>query len=558
MSTRDVNFNININTTSVSVINKIADKVDNIQTQSEKIADNLNGMSKLGNIGIRINQLSDFVGKLYDRTSEYIDANKGQQEAEAKLAQVMRNTMGATEEQFEAIKRLTAAQQSLGVVGDEVQIAGAQELSTYLSKKESLAKLLPVMNDMLAQQYGLNATQESAVNIATMLGKVMDGQVGALSRYGYRFDEIQEKILKFGTEEERVATLADVVGASVGGVNAALAATPEGKIQQLSNNFGDLKERLGGLVVQIASKLEPLLERVLTIINWIITSVSSGWPVLAGVAVGVIVAITRLNSKLIALNALQGSGTVGFGMLGVAGKLAFGAISSAIKSVPIVGWIAGAISLIIGAVTLLWKKSEGFRGLVMGIKEVIVSVFKGIGGYLSGLFAGMRNIVIYARQIIRTIRIVFVNIFSPIVEWISNIGTFIKSVLDKIVGWLGRIFNPIIELWNKVTGKVSATYKIGYEKGKNINANTSSMLRFNDVGSGIVNEASVNAGYESAENTRDAAVTGGTRSNIINITLGKMIENVVFHGSFDDNEGALQSKVEECLMRTLNAAMSVG
>ncbi len=38
-----------------------------------------------------------------------------------------------------------------------------------------------------------------------MLGKVMDGQTGALSRYGYSFDAIQEQILKYGTEAQRAA-----------------------------------------------------------------------------------------------------------------------------------------------------------------------------------------------------------------------------------------------------------------------------------------------------------------------------------------------------------------
>lgn len=153
--------------------------------------------------------------------------------------------MGAREEDIKSIKDLCAAQQKLGVIGDEVQLAGAQELATYLGEKESLEKLIPVMNDMLAQQYGINATQENAANIATMLGKVMDGQVGALSRYGYKFDEVQEKILKYGTESERAAVLADVVKSAVGGMNAELAKTDIGKQKQLENKLGDIKEKLG-------------------------------------------------------------------------------------------------------------------------------------------------------------------------------------------------------------------------------------------------------------------------------------------------------------------------
>ena len=60
------------------------------------------------------------------------------------------------------------------MIGDEVQLSGAQELATYLGKAESLQKLMPVMNDMLAQQYGLNASQEQATQVAAMMGKNLD------------------------------------------------------------------------------------------------------------------------------------------------------------------------------------------------------------------------------------------------------------------------------------------------------------------------------------------------------------------------------------------------
>lgn len=189
-------------------------------------------------------------------------AYDAQAEAEAKLAQVMRNTMGASAAEVKAIKELTAAEQALGVVGDEVQLAGAQELATYLGQTASLKKLIPVMNDMITQQYGYSASAENAAQIATMMGKVMDGQTGALSRYGYKFTEAQEQILKFGTEEQRAATLAEVVSASVGGMNYALANTPTGRMQQLSNTLGDIKERFGQAVSTIAVTFLPLLNRV--------------------------------------------------------------------------------------------------------------------------------------------------------------------------------------------------------------------------------------------------------------------------------------------------------
>lgn len=185
-----------------------------------------------------------------------------QAEAEAKLAQVMKNTMGASNDEIRSIKDLTAAQQALGVVGDEVQLAGAQALAGYLSQTASLRKLIPVMNDMVAQQYGYSATAENAASVATMMGKVIAGQTSTLKRNGYTYTEAQEQILKYGTEEQRVATLAQIVEQRVGGMNAALAQTPTGRMQQLRNTLGDIRESFGQAVMTIATTFLPLLNRV--------------------------------------------------------------------------------------------------------------------------------------------------------------------------------------------------------------------------------------------------------------------------------------------------------
>ncbi len=213
--------------------------------------------SALGTLGVALSAAA-FVSFAKDAKAAYAEAA----EADAKLAQVMRNTMGASNDEIASIRALASAQQALGVVGDDVQLAGAQELATYLELSSSLETLIPVMNDMLAQQYGLAASGENAANIATMLGKVMNGQTGALSRYGYSFTKAQEEVLKFGTEEQRAAVLAQVVEESVGGMNAALANTPSGRLQQLNNTLGDIKESFGQAVTSVLTAFLPALNTV--------------------------------------------------------------------------------------------------------------------------------------------------------------------------------------------------------------------------------------------------------------------------------------------------------
>ena len=195
-------------------------------------------------------------------------------EAEARLGATMRNSTSATKEEIQSVKDLAGSLQEVGVVGDEVQLAGAQELATYVSSVESVKKILPVLDDMIAQQYGFSASTDSAVTIATMLGKVLQGQTSALSRYGYKFDEAQEKLLKYGTEEQRVATLAAVVEESVSGVNKALANTPTGKVKQLSNDFGDLKETVGKMLTDVLYPVVTVLDTLVKKINAVFSSIS--------------------------------------------------------------------------------------------------------------------------------------------------------------------------------------------------------------------------------------------------------------------------------------------
>lgn len=268
MANNLIEFIINVTGNARKGVAEIGFEAERSQAKVSKF---MTAVRTVRDVGLAVQTVTGFVRSLGSAVRGLQEAYNMQAVAETKLAAVMRNTMGATREEIQSILDMASAQQKLGVIGDEVQLAGAQEMATYLGKKASLEKLLPVLNDMLAQQYGLNASQEQAATIGMMLGKVMQGQTGALSRYGYAFDEAQEKILKTGTEAERAAVLFDVVNEAVGGVNASLAQTPEGKLKQLSNDAGDLRERMGRLVTLVQSAFSGVSEQVQGAVSWLIS-----------------------------------------------------------------------------------------------------------------------------------------------------------------------------------------------------------------------------------------------------------------------------------------------
>ncbi|MCR5479790.1 MAG: hypothetical protein K6F27_08020, partial [Ruminococcus sp.] len=217
----------------------------------------LKSLAKVAAAAFSVKQILDFA-----KSSK--EAYNVQIEQETKLTTIMKQRMGATDAQIDSVKQLAAEQQKLGVIGDEVQLAGAQQVATFLKETDSINTLLPAMNDLLAQQRGLEASTGDAVNIGNMMGKVLQGQTSALKRVGISFSDAEEQVLKYGSESERAAMLAQVITNNVGHMNQALAQTDAGKQKQLANTMGDIKEQFGQAVITIESAFLPLLARVVS------------------------------------------------------------------------------------------------------------------------------------------------------------------------------------------------------------------------------------------------------------------------------------------------------
>lgn len=186
-----------------------------------------------------------------------VKAFQEQERAEARLVQITKQTTGATEEQVAALQAQAEALQKVGVIGDEVTMVGQSQLATFALNTDAIAELTPAMLDMAVATKGVNASQEDMINIGNMIGKVMQGQVGALSRVGVTFSEAQAEILKTGDEMEKAAVLSEILEQNFGGLNEATRATSEGGMKALQNDLGDLMETIGEV---IANALIPIVE----------------------------------------------------------------------------------------------------------------------------------------------------------------------------------------------------------------------------------------------------------------------------------------------------------
>lgn len=336
-------------------INETREAMDQVNQQMRESKGN-GWLVKAGAIGTGLMGAKDGLSQLCDLSRSLAAAYAVQEEAELKLATVMRQRMNASDEEVNSIKQLASEQQKIGVVGDEVQLAGAQQVATFLENKKSIEELLPAMNNLAVQQNGLNVTSENMVNIGNMVGKVMQGQTGALRRVGISFTDAQEKALKYGSELDRAKTLAQVITDNVGDMNAQLAKTNAGKAKQMANNFGDWQEEIG----KVVSKYETLLQAAsqMGIIITSVVQISGAFFTMGKAIVSTNVAqkaftITQanfaamgnlvsaaINGQVLSLKALRAGikGTVvSLGLIGVAYLVVSTAIEEVLKATGLLG-----------------------------------------------------------------------------------------------------------------------------------------------------------------------------------------------------------------------------
>lgn len=264
-----------------------------------------NAETKVNGFGSKVGGIAKGIGKALSAAfaagtaaagvfaKQSIDAFNESEKALAKLNQTAKNQNWA-EEAVNDLQDYNAELQKLGIIEDDINAAGQAQLGTFGLSAEAVKQLTPAMDDLLAATSGYETTAENATQMANLMGKVMTGNVGALTRYGVTLDENQKKLLENGDEMTRAATLAEVLKQNYGGFNEALAQTPQGQVKQLSNNFGDLKEQFGAFLAG-KGDLTTFFDTLTTVVNQAIDLVITMAPQIID---GIVRLITEIGKQM--------------------------------------------------------------------------------------------------------------------------------------------------------------------------------------------------------------------------------------------------------------------
>ena len=299
--------------------------------------------------------LKSAVGSLQGVFSSYTQAFEAAAVANAKLKTIMEQRMNATAEDVKGVKDVISAQKELGVVSGSVQVAGAQQIGTFATQASTLRTLVPAMNNLLAQQKGVNATQEDAVGIGNLFGKALQGQATALRRVGITFSAAEEKMLKHGTESERAALLARIITNNVGEMNKKLAATPTGQMKQLQMAIGGIKAKIGEALVGFGPYLAAASQ-----VSIITASFGQLKTVVAGVGASLANFLATTKASILALYAEAGAAGTTSTAMRVLTTVKLAAVSAAKKLFAVMMsnvWLVAAAA-IAGLVYALYKFSS--------------------------------------------------------------------------------------------------------------------------------------------------------------------------------------------------------
>ena len=480
-------------TKSIKNMDRQLEKAGNqIKAFGNKVKSGMKTVAKWGAIGF-----SALTAGAVLFAKQSIDAAKDQVRIEKLLETTMKRTSNASKEQIQAIKDEASALQNVGIVGDEVALAGANQLAVYGLRSDQIKKLMPNLNDMIAKEKGLNGTQEDAVAMADVIGKAMNGKTKGLLKYGVSLTAAEEKLFKTMKQEQRMEFISKKLNESIGGTNKALRETDEGKIVAAKNAWGDMKEEVGKKLLpylgkfaewfetkipaiqnfilgiadkiqELVTKAEPYITQIKDMFGKIFEKVKPAleetWQILSDAGT------TAINIAQDIINNWDRISPVVYTLVGVI---------AAYKVVMFGAWVYTTAMIAITKVKMAWDAAQtaATNGLTVAQWALNVAMNANPIGLIIGLIAALIGIIWVAwknwdkicnfiggawdwlKEVISGICDVLVGVFMPIWDVVCDGVIWLKDIILGICDVLGGIFieiwNGVIDAWNFMKKTVS-------------------------------------------------------------------------------------------------------
>lgn len=515
---------------------------------------------------------------------------------------------------FDQVKEKASEIQSKGIYGDESMIAAGAEFATYFTDVDAITTMMDTLSNYAMGMSGGGELDTSAmVDYATNLGKIMTGAYDAMTKKGFEFTDAQKAVIEgtateaqllsvlgdgyadMSSDMQAAATISQVIDESWSGLYESMSNTPQGKIIQLTNTWGDMKEVIGkqlypfvvkltdtinnnwGTITAIVDGITAALQTMLGVIDWLLEGaiafagfVIDNWsligPVVGAVAAALAVyygwqmavnAVTAIGQGIhMAMAAVQMIHAAATGTLTAATAAEIAAqngLNAALYACPIV-WIIVLIIAIIALIYILVGAINQVAGTSISATGIITGCIATVGAYLINTVGVIWNVVAalveflinvwsnpeYAiKAFIVNIALAFLNFDLAIVEGTTDAIAEIIAIWQALVQ---SCENIIAAIWNFFSGGVEAVVNAWNDgiyliKGFFISLASNALGVAQSIAQGMGDAASSIANvFVSAINVIIGGING--LINAINKIPGVHIDNVSELGEVDWDFGA--------------------
>jgi hypothetical protein len=197
-------------------------------------------------------------------------------DAERRLGAVIKSTGGAAGLTLKQMKDYASELQSVTTFGDEATLQTMALAATFKNiKGDNFKQMIALTQDLAAT--GLGSMESAALQLGKALEDPTRGMT-QLRRIGVSFSESQQQQIKDLQESNQLwkaqGMLLEVVEGQVGGVARELAKTDPGKIKQIDNAIGDIKESIGKSLLPATVQWK---ESMLSIWSWMESTGVPAW-----------------------------------------------------------------------------------------------------------------------------------------------------------------------------------------------------------------------------------------------------------------------------------------
>ncbi|MEG0788771.1 MAG: tape measure protein [Alistipes sp.] len=223
-------------------------------------------------------------------------------------------------------------------------------------------------------------------------------------------------------------------------------------------------------------------------------------------------------------------------------------------------WIVAGIIALIAIIVYLCYKIEGWG-----------SLWEGVVGYMKySFYAFVDGVKLYFSTLVNSIMI-GLNMIK--LGWykfkeacgignseenqsaIAAINADVEARQKAIVNGAKKVLDNAKKANDSLTG-----FKMSWNSGKSLSDITSGLKSKLGISSPGVPGMEISGGKGNSggsvgdKKATEAVTTGGSRSSTINITLGNLVERIIFEGGYESNRDQMEKDIESALIRVLQMA----